>query len=168
MKQSFGCLTSRASNDTNLFNGGWRSKIMCDFLWNRFVAKLEHYLLCYRYIWAAIFFSPKTRMCIKYASNNRSAKLLYTSGVNCVNAAIMSFNPKGRLSVIHLRKPWNVWEHYNWIVWKLVRKDKDKFHKASERACEALERRERDSNRMQLCLLTRAEGLHFSAFHSDM
>ena len=35
----------RATNDTNLLSGGWRSKLLSDFLWKCFVAKLERFLL---------------------------------------------------------------------------------------------------------------------------
>ena len=34
----------RATNDTNLLGGGWRSKILSDFVWKCFVAKLERFL----------------------------------------------------------------------------------------------------------------------------
>ena len=53
----------RATNDTNL-SGGWRSKILSDFLWNCFVAKLERFLW-YGYMISRPFFTPrKTRMCM--------------------------------------------------------------------------------------------------------
>ena len=32
-----------ATNDTNLLGGGWKSKILSNFLWKCFIAKLEHF-----------------------------------------------------------------------------------------------------------------------------
>ena len=53
----------RATNDTNLLSGGWRLKILSDFLWKCFVAKLEYFLLVRLHDKSAIFFtSRKTRM----------------------------------------------------------------------------------------------------------
>ena len=46
-----------ATNDTNLLSGGWRSKILSDFLWKCFIAKLERFLLVRIYDKAAIFYS---------------------------------------------------------------------------------------------------------------
>ena len=45
----------RATNITNL-NGGWRSKILSDFLWKCFVAKLERFLLVRLHDKSAIFY----------------------------------------------------------------------------------------------------------------
>ena len=45
----------RATNDTNLLRGGWRSKILSDFLWKCFVAKLELFLLVRLHDKSAIF-----------------------------------------------------------------------------------------------------------------
>ena len=47
-----------ATNDSNLPSGGWRSKILSDFLWKCFVAKLEHFLLVLRDE-SAIFYSTE-------------------------------------------------------------------------------------------------------------
>ena len=52
----------RATNDTNLLSGGWRSKVLSNFLWKCFVAKLERYLLVRLYDKSAIFIPRKTRM----------------------------------------------------------------------------------------------------------
>ena len=51
-----------ATNDTNLLSGGWRSKILSDFLWKCFVAKLERFLLVWLHDKSAIFTPWKTRM----------------------------------------------------------------------------------------------------------
>ena len=48
-----------ATNDTNLLSGGWRSKILSDFLWKCFVAKLERFLLVRLYDKSAIFYSAE-------------------------------------------------------------------------------------------------------------
>ena len=69
-----------------------------------------------------------------------------------MNAAIMSFDPKKKAEC---NSPEKTMKHMRVLKSdsvKTVRKDKHKFHKASERACEAREK-------------THAEGLHFSAFH---
>ena len=46
----------RATNDTNLLSGGWRSKILSNFLWKCFVAKLECFLLVQLHDKSAIFY----------------------------------------------------------------------------------------------------------------
>ena len=46
----------RATNDTNLLSGGWRSKILSDFLWKCFIAKLELNLLVRLHDKSAIFY----------------------------------------------------------------------------------------------------------------
>ena len=48
----------RATNDTNLLIGWWMSKILSDFLWKCFVAKLERFLLVRLYK-SAIFYSAE-------------------------------------------------------------------------------------------------------------
>ena len=110
----------RATNNTNLLSGGWRSKILSDFLWKCFVAKLERFLLV-RSV-GHFFTSRKTRMhmnlnhvasvhfvlgetffassiighwqwvCLqqRYAC---SVKLLYLLDGRHVNAVILSFDP---------------------------------------------------------------------------
>ena len=52
----------RATNDITLLGGGWRSKILNDFLWKCFVAKLERFLLVRLHDKSAIFTLRKTRM----------------------------------------------------------------------------------------------------------
>ena len=47
----------RATNNSNLPRGGWRSKILSDFLWKCFVAKLERFLLVRLRDESAIFYS---------------------------------------------------------------------------------------------------------------
>ena len=49
----------RTTNDTNLLSGGWRSKILSDFLWKCFVAKLERFLLVWLHDKSAIFYSTE-------------------------------------------------------------------------------------------------------------
>ena len=49
----------RATNDTNLLNGGWRLKILSDFLWKCFTAKLERFLLVRLQDKLAIFYSAE-------------------------------------------------------------------------------------------------------------
>jgi len=59
----------RATNDSNLPSGGWRSKILSDFLW--FVAKLERFLLV-RLSASRPFFTPRKmrmRMNLDHADN---------------------------------------------------------------------------------------------------
>jgi len=48
-----------ATNDSNLPSGGWRSKILSDFLWKCFVAKLERFLLVRLRDKSATFFSTE-------------------------------------------------------------------------------------------------------------
>ena len=48
-----------ATNDSNLPSGGWRSKILSDFLWKCFVAKLERFLLVRLRDKSAIFYSTE-------------------------------------------------------------------------------------------------------------
>ena len=49
----------RATNNTNLLSGGWRLKILSDFLWKCFVAKLERFLLVRLHDKLAIFYSAE-------------------------------------------------------------------------------------------------------------
>ena len=49
----------RATNDSNLLSGGWRSKILSDFLWKCFVVKLECFLLVRLHDKSAIFYSAE-------------------------------------------------------------------------------------------------------------
>ena len=49
----------RATNNSNLPSGGWRLKILSDFLWKCFVAKLEHFLLVRLRDELAIFYSTE-------------------------------------------------------------------------------------------------------------
>ena len=49
----------RATNDTNLLSGGWRSKSLSDFLWKCFVAKLVRLLLVRLQDKSAIFYSAE-------------------------------------------------------------------------------------------------------------
>ena len=49
----------RSTNDTNLLSGGWRSKILTNFLWKCFVAKVEHFLLVWLHDKSAIFYSAE-------------------------------------------------------------------------------------------------------------
>ena len=48
-----------ATNDTNLLSGGWRSKILSDFLWKCFFAKLERFLFVRLHDKSAIFYSAE-------------------------------------------------------------------------------------------------------------
>ena len=48
-----------ATNDTNLLSGGWRSKILSDFLCKCFIAKLERFLLVLLYDKSVIFYSAE-------------------------------------------------------------------------------------------------------------
>ena len=48
-----------ATNDTNLLSCGWRSKILSDFLWKCFVAKLERFMLAWLHDKSAIFYSAE-------------------------------------------------------------------------------------------------------------
>ena len=52
----------RATNDSNLSSGGWRSKSLSDLLWKCFVAKLERFLLVRLCDKSAIFSPRKTYM----------------------------------------------------------------------------------------------------------
>ena len=47
----------RATNDTNLLSGGWRSKTLSDFLWKCFIVKLERFLLVRLHDKSAIYYS---------------------------------------------------------------------------------------------------------------
>ena len=49
----------RATSDSNVPSGGWRSKILNDFLWKCFVANLERFLLVRLRDELAIFYSAK-------------------------------------------------------------------------------------------------------------
>ena len=49
----------RATNDTNLLSGEWRLKILSDFLWKCFVAKLGRFLLVRLHDKSAIFYSAE-------------------------------------------------------------------------------------------------------------
>ena len=48
-----------ATNDTNLLSGGWRLKILSDFLWKCFFAKLERFLFVRLHDKSAIFYSAE-------------------------------------------------------------------------------------------------------------
>ena len=52
----------RTTNDSNFPSGGWRLKILSDFLWKCFVAKLERFLLVRLRASRPFFTSRKTRM----------------------------------------------------------------------------------------------------------
>ena len=49
-------LIIRATNDTNLLSGRWRSKNLNDFLWKCFIAKLERFLLIWLHDKSVIFY----------------------------------------------------------------------------------------------------------------
>ena len=51
-----------ATNDTNLYSGRWRLKILSDFLWKCFVAKLERFVLVWLHDKLAIFTLQKMRV----------------------------------------------------------------------------------------------------------
>ena len=52
-------VTIHATQDTNLISSEWKSKILSDFLWKCFIAKLECFLLVWVHDKSAIFYSAE-------------------------------------------------------------------------------------------------------------
>ena len=61
-----------ATNNSNLPSGGWRSKILSDFLWKCFVAKLERFLLVRLCDESAIFYSTENMHAYEFGPHGHS------------------------------------------------------------------------------------------------